>query len=201
LAKKRIVGVTGEIESQSAVTQLGELSMRLAAGLEARVKEKPSLVSGLNRASFREARSSLRIVSAHVDTVLPSRLGVYAKEGLVSLRVQNRGKSRVDEISARVFIPKLMSLPSETSVGSLPPGAGRVVAATATLDADAIGRITEQAPVQVSVEIRGRQGDASRRLKLKDSRGRSLLIEVIKYQHLREGEKEKGTGHCEGTLC
>ena len=158
--EKKIVGVTGEIEAQAAATQLGELSTRLTASLEARVKEKPALVAGLSRAAFREAGSSLRIVSAQVDTVLPSRLGAYAKEGLLSLRVENKGKSKIDDVTASVFVPKLMSLPSQTSVGSLAPMSNRVVPLTATLDADAVGKITEQAPVQISVEIRGRQGDA-----------------------------------------
>lgn len=93
-----------------------------------------------------------------INNVFPALMATYRNDPLGTIEVRNSGKSAVENISASIFIKRIMDFPSEGKVvASLAPGASASLSVLASFNTDILD-IQEDLQVQAEVTIRYKLG-------------------------------------------
>ncbi len=103
----------------------------------------------------------LRIARINIENLFPSRFEYYFSEehGVGEVVLQAKKDTEPRDVKVSVFIPKFMSLPSESLVDKIKKGAEVKVPVRLTLDADKIFKVDENTPVQAEVKLGYRTAD------------------------------------------
>jgi tetratricopeptide (TPR) repeat protein len=99
-------------------------------------------------------KPSLKIASIRIDNLFPSRFGHYQENPVGKVVLKASKEKAPEEVKVSVFVPKFMSLPSETTIDKMEKGARVEVPVKLTMDSDKIFRVDENMPVQAEVKVR-----------------------------------------------
>jgi len=163
----QILSATASGDPDNLPPVVGELCKKVAGDLLPSIAKAKKLAEFAQFSKVAEVAAApapdprLKITRIQIDNLFPSRFEYYFGEkhgvGEVVLQAGQDDESR--DVKVSVFIPKFMSLPSESMVDKVGKGSEVKVPVRLTLDADKIFKIDENTPVQAEVKVGYRTSD------------------------------------------
>jgi streptogramin lyase len=150
----RAVGIETARPTYMQAVQKYELLLAKAPGNAAARAAMESLKSLFSEKSPAGGRTpALAITEAALDPLFPSLMLHYAANPAGSVSVRNVSAAKVENLRARVMIPRFMDFPAEApALGSLAPGAGATFPLILALNRTVL-ELQEDLVVQASIEV------------------------------------------------